>query len=67
MYFWYYLQFFNLTLKYPKAKIENIYFSTRNVYVCMLINVKMLTIVGISTVISRIISRSVELSMEKVI
>ena len=33
MYFWYYLQFFNLTLKNSYAKIENIYFSTRNVYI----------------------------------
>ena len=32
MYFWYYLQFFYLTLKNPQAKIENIYFSTRNLY-----------------------------------
>ena len=33
MYFWYYLQFFNLTLKKSQAKIENLYFSTRNLYI----------------------------------
>ena len=33
MCFWYYLQFFNLTLKNSKAKIENLYFSTRNWYI----------------------------------
>ena len=33
MYFWYYLQFFNLTLKNSSAKIENIYFSARNLYI----------------------------------
>ena len=30
MYFWYYLQYFNLTLINSQAKIENVYFSTRN-------------------------------------
>ena len=30
MYFWYNLQFFNLTLKKSEAKIEKIYFPTRN-------------------------------------
>ena len=33
MYFWYFLQFFNLTLRKSQAKIENLYFSTRNLYV----------------------------------
>ena len=33
MYFWYYLQLYNLTLKTSQAKIENIYFSTRNLYI----------------------------------
>ena len=33
MNFWYYLQFFNLTFKNSKAKIENLYFSTRNLYI----------------------------------
>ena len=33
MYFWYYLQFFNLTLKNSLAKIENMYFSNRNLYI----------------------------------
>ena len=33
MYFWYNLQFFNLILKSSKAKIVNIYFSTRNLYI----------------------------------
>ena len=32
MYFWYYLQLFILTLKSSYAKIVNIYFSTRNLY-----------------------------------
>ena len=30
---WYYLQFLNLTLKNSKAKIENIFFSVRNLYI----------------------------------
>ena len=33
MYFWYYLQFFILTLKSSQAKIVNLYFSTRNLYI----------------------------------
>ena len=33
MYFWYYLQFFILTLKSPQAKIIDIYFSTRKLYI----------------------------------
>ena len=33
MYFWYYLQFCILTLKSSQAKIGNIYFSTRNLYI----------------------------------
>ena len=33
MYFWYYLQFFILTLKSSQAKIVNIYFATRNLYI----------------------------------
>ena len=33
MYFWYYLQFFILTLKISQEKIVNIYFSTRNLYI----------------------------------
>ena len=33
MYFWYYLQFCILTLKISQAKIVNIYFSTRNLYI----------------------------------
>ena len=33
MYFWYYLQIFNLTLKNSLAKNENIYFSTRNLII----------------------------------
>ena len=33
MYFWYYLQFFNLTLKISQARIENLYFSTRKSYI----------------------------------
>ena len=33
MYFWYYLQFFILTLESSEAKIVNIYFSTRNLYI----------------------------------
>ena len=33
MYFWYYLQFCILTLKSSQAKIVNIYFSTRNLYI----------------------------------
>ena len=33
MYFWYYLQFFILTLKSSYAKIVNIFFSTRNLYI----------------------------------
>ena len=33
MYFWYYLQFFILTLKSSQEKIVNIYFSTRNLYI----------------------------------
>ena len=33
MYFWYYLKFFVLTLKRSKAKIVNIYFSIRNLYI----------------------------------
>ena len=33
MYFWYYLQFFILNLKSSQAKIVNIYFSTRNLYI----------------------------------
>ena len=33
MYFWYFLQFFILTLKISQAKIVNIYFSTRNLYI----------------------------------
>ena len=33
MFFWYYLQFFFLTLKSSQAKIVNIYFSKRNVYI----------------------------------
>ena len=33
MYFWYNLQFFNLTLKSSLAKIVNINFSTRNLYI----------------------------------
>ena len=33
MLFWYYLQFFILTLKISQAKIVNIYFSTRNLYI----------------------------------
>ena len=33
MYFWYYLQCFILTLKSSQAKIVNIYFFTRNLYI----------------------------------
>ena len=33
MYFWYYLQFLKLILKNSQAKIENVYFSTRNLYI----------------------------------
>ena len=33
MHFWYYLQFCILTLKSSQAKIVNIYFSTRNLYI----------------------------------
>ena len=33
MYFWYYLQFFILTLKSSQAKIVNIYYSTRTLYI----------------------------------
>ena len=33
MYFWYYLQFCILTLNSSQAKIVNIYFSTRNLYI----------------------------------
>ena len=33
MYFWYFIQFFILTLKSSQAKIVNIYFSTRNLYI----------------------------------
>ena len=33
MYFWYYLQFFILTLKSSHTKLVNIYFSTRNLYI----------------------------------
>ena len=33
MYFWYYLQFFISTLKVSQAKVVNIYFSTRNLYI----------------------------------
>ena len=33
MYIWYYLQFFILTLKSSQAKIVNIYFSNRNLYI----------------------------------
>ena len=33
MYFWYYLQFFILTLKCSQAKIVSIYISTRNSYI----------------------------------
>ena len=33
MYFWYYLQFFILTLKSSKAKIVSINLSTRNLYI----------------------------------
>ena len=33
MYFWYNLQFCILTLKSSQAKIVNIYFSTRNLYI----------------------------------
>ena len=33
MYFWYYLQFCILTLKSSQAKVVNICFSTRNLYI----------------------------------
>ena len=33
MHFWYYLQFCILTLKSLQAKIVNVYFSTRNLYI----------------------------------
>ena len=33
MHFWYYLHFFILTLNSSQAKIVNIYFSTRNLYI----------------------------------
>ena len=33
MHFWYYLQFFILTLKSLQATIVDIYFSTRNLYI----------------------------------
>ena len=33
MYFWYYFQFFILTLKSSSAKIINVYFSNRNLYI----------------------------------
>ena len=33
MYFWYFLQFCILNLKSSQAKLVNIYFSTRNLYI----------------------------------
>ena len=33
MYFWYYLQFFNLTLKFHKQNLKIYFFSTRNLYI----------------------------------
>ena len=40
MHFWYYLQFFILTVKSSLAKIVNIYFSTTNLYILAQISSK---------------------------